>query len=133
MKTQTLKEFYCDFFGVNEFNPENTTINRSVIEFAKAVLNKQPAIPSQISQIEGLKYDGTVSTYSGNYMIDKVLEILRQAPPVIQAKCNWEKVGERFETSCNNVAFLDHTRTTIKYEPMQHCPFCGKEIEREQP
>jgi len=39
----TAEEFYMAFFGVKEFNPEGTTINKSVIRFAEEYLKyKKP-------------------------------------------------------------------------------------------
>ena len=36
--TTYYEKLYIEFFGIDEFNPEGTTINKSIIEFVKYVV-----------------------------------------------------------------------------------------------
>ena len=97
----------------------------------------------QISQIEGLKekrikdYMDKVGSVDNKETIEwdftqgfnAAIEILRQSPPVIQAKCKWVALNSAeclFNAGCGEKYI--HTGYKINYK---YCPFCGKEIERE--
>ena len=87
-----------DGYNISYETLSNTLFDRlGVVESIKDITG-QPVTPSQISQIEGLKQDANSLRKMGatpytvksiqyrNSIIEQTLEILRQSPPVIQAK-----------------------------------------------
>ena len=127
-----------------EYCKELFAMNASITEAKPDILKAMQAYHAQfttatlsvISQIEGLKHDNIsvevnsrderIAMYQHNRTIDEVLSILRQSPPVIQAKCKWIITIGNPKTAL--VECKDQFRKIDVDDT--HCRFCGKKIER---